>query len=175
LREASPETSEGQYNYRPWHIAVFMRLSYNTAFGRHLPKLRSSDWKRHFFQGVMPIGQLNAPWRTGCPGARPLGAGSLPVSQQVGYIYGLAVIHPSEFFPSAPLSDRSRRHVPMDPQVPMLEGTGCLLNLPHWLLDRSSGGSQHHESSSEQKHELQAPRNQESCNREGDGGYSERG
>jgi hypothetical protein len=37
--------------------------------------------------------------------------------------------------------------------------TGCLLNLPHRLLKRSSGGSQHHESSSEQKHELQAPRN----------------
>src|SRR2546429_441303 len=47
-----------------------------------------------------------------------------------------------------------------------------LLNLPHLLLKRSSGGCQHHESSSEQKHELQAPRNQESCNREGDGGYS---
>jgi hypothetical protein len=53
--------------------------------------------------------------------------------------------------------------------------SGWLLNLPHWLLERSSGGSQHHESSSEQKHELQAPRNQESCNREGDGGYSEGG
>src|SRR2546429_7373639 len=40
------------------------------------------------------------------------------------------------------------------------------------LLKRSSGVCQHHESSSEQKHELQAPRNHESCNREGDGGYS---
>jgi len=54
-------------------------------------------------------------------------------------------------------------------------GTGCLLNLPHWLLERSCDGRQHHQSSSEQKHELQAPCNQESRNGEGDGGYSEGG
>src|SRR5207237_5929361 len=66
---------------------------------------------------------------------------------------------------------RNRRHAPRL-QFRTAMSLWCLLNLPHLLLKRSSGGCQHHESSSEQKHELQAPRNQESCNREGDGGYS---
>jgi len=84
------------------------------------------------------------------------------VYQDLRITSGLPVIRPK----SAP-----RTRTPISHTV----SVRCLLNLPHWLLERSSGGSQHHESSSEQKHELQAPGNQESCNREGDGGYSEGG
>ena len=61
--------------------------------------------------------------------------------------------------PDAPSSTRNRRHASMDLQVSTPVGAGCSFNLPHRLLKRASGGSQHHESSSEQKHELQAPRN----------------
>jgi hypothetical protein len=90
--------------------------------------------------------------------------GNSEVSERAGPSFRLAR-HTSEIGPT----------LLRDFQFRIAVSSGCLLNLPHWFLERSSGGSQHHESSSEQEHELQAPRYQESCNREGDGSYSEGG